>query len=114
MRPQDIATYALCLTLAACAGTKAASRGFMAGVVGGPMMVDEYKNEEFQEGSLHSSGKHFAHMTAMITTVPVLWPFTAAYGGASGLYGAYTYWQMDREARNRPGEIKVRSYWRKQ
>jgi hypothetical protein len=72
----------------------AASRGFVTGMFSGPGVVDEavnYKHKVVDTASAEFNGKMWTHRAILISTGLVLWPFAAAYGGASGVYGAYKY-----------------------
>ena len=75
----------------------AVTRGFITGATAGVQTVDEIVNGKYQEGSFHSAAKGFAHGSLMMGTVTVLWPVTAAVAGASGIYGAYQFYQYDRK-----------------
>ena len=99
----------LALSVSGCVAT----RGFMTGVTGGPMIIDEIRHGEFDTKTAHTAGKSFAHMAGILTTIPVLWPLSAAYGTASGLYGAYHFWKIDKDAKAHPGRVRVRSHWRR-
>lgn len=83
------------LVISACAPT----RGFIVGALGGPQIVDEEVQRQYNEESIHSSVKAMVHQSLIISTCYVLWPFTAAYGAASGLYGAYEFYKYDRRWR---------------
>ncbi len=69
----------------------ATSRGFLTGVVGGPLAVDEYVHNEANNQSPSLAIKVGVHEATLISTTLVLWPFAAAYGMASGIYGAYQF-----------------------
>lgn len=75
----------------------AASRGFMAGAIGGPMAVDEYTHGEFIKGSFHSEFKPFAHGTLAIAIAAFAWPVAVTYAGCSGLYGAYQFHTYEKK-----------------
>jgi len=69
----------------------ASARGFWIGAAGGPLAVDEYVHDEVKimEPEIHV--KVAVHQGILISTAFVLWPFSAAYAGASGLYGVYKF-----------------------
>ena len=71
----------------------AASRGFLVGAFGGIPTVDEAIHKEYDPDSLHTNLKVFGHQGMIISTSYVLWPLAAAYGGVSGIYGAYQFWK---------------------
>jgi len=77
----------LALALTGCA----ASRGFWTGAMGGPQVVDMFVHDEvnIEEPEVHL--KLTAHQALLASTAFVLWPLAAAYGGASGIYGAYQF-----------------------
>lgn len=77
----------LALFLSGCA----AERGFITGSLSGPAAVDEAIHGEFDPTYVETNLKVWTHRGILIGTGVVLWPLAAAYGGASGIYGAYKY-----------------------
>ena len=80
------------LLLQGCAGV----RGFTTGALSGTGVVDEVVNGTINESYVNTNSVEFntkmwTHRAILISTSLVLWPFAAAYGGASGLYGAYKF-----------------------
>lgn len=97
-----IALASIALSLSGCA----ASKGFLTGVVGGPLAVDEVTHEEGDIKSIHSIAKVGTHQALMISTAFVLWPLAASYGLSSGIYGAYEFIKYEKKEEAKSAEVK--------
>ena len=86
--------FVLPLLLSGCA----ISKGFLAGALGGVPYIDEIRHDEARVGSGHTELKVFGHESVIVwLAYGTIWPLAAAYSGASGLYGAYQFWKLDRD-----------------
>ncbi len=94
------AFFALTLALNGCA----ASKGFLAGAVGGVPYIDEVRHGEVSATEFPTSLKVFGHETILISMAYApLWPLAVVYGVASGSYGAYHFWKIDNAVKTREG-----------
>lgn len=73
----------------------AASRGFYAGVTGGPLAVDEAVYDDIGYG-VETHLKSLSHKGLLISTSLLMWPLAAAYGSASGAYGAWKFHNVEK------------------
>lgn len=75
----------------------AASRGFLAGTLGGPQYVDECINGKAVSGSAHTELKAASYQTLMIVTSWSAWPVSVTAAGLSGIYGSYQFWKAEKK-----------------
>ncbi len=102
------AFFALSLPLAfsSCAPIK----GALAGTVGGVPYVDEVRHGEAQPGAIHSELKVLGHDLLVVCFAYAIWPVAVGYAGASAIYGAYQFLQVDVDKVAEEQKVKVDSY----